>query len=270
MVIFVTSNLRPNLSPSTNKSRTLAAGGGDGGKLFSSAESIRLLPSLLRGQGSARAGSRRGPQEAALPSRGKGPPRKFSRSLRLAMRSEPGGAGAREAFLQHSAAGGSQPGSAADNGSFSAHSPNTPTRLAVVHTPGGALEGQGKARLRRPCPRQPERPPNLAAPPGCSAWGGKLRGSRGSAARPGPGGSSKPQPCGVQRPAPGADPLLPPRCPGLERGAAGSGPAARDRARGSRRGREGWRAMPGGPAAGAGLARGGSNLTEEGLGRPRC
>lgn len=134
----------------------------------------------------------------------------------------------------------------------------------------GRWRARGKPGSAARAPASPNGPQTLRHRRAARRGGGKLRGSRGSAARPGPGGSSKPQPCGVQRPAPGADPLLPPRCPGLERGAAGSGPAARDRARGSRRGREGWRAMPGGPAAGAGLARGGSNLTEEGLGRPRC
>lgn len=64
MVIFVTSSLRPNPTPSTSKSRTLASGEGDGGKLFASAESILLLPSALRGPGSAGAAA---PQGAALP-----------------------------------------------------------------------------------------------------------------------------------------------------------------------------------------------------------
>lgn len=89
MVIFVTSNLRPNLSPSNNKIRTLTAGGGNGGgKWFASAKSILLLPSLLRGQGSDRVGAT-GTAESSVPQPGKEPPGKFSRSLGLPTGSEP-------------------------------------------------------------------------------------------------------------------------------------------------------------------------------------
>lgn len=115
-------------------------------------------------------------------------------------------------------------------------SPNGPQTLRHRRT---ARRGGAQLLSRQRCPPRARRQSQAAALVACSGQ------PRGRPARspplPGPGARGS---------------RLRPPCPG-----AGSG---------SRRGRGGWRAMPGGPAAGAGLARGGSNLTEEGLGRPLC
>lgn len=80
-IIFVTSNLKPDLSPSTNKSRTLRSRGREWGTFVRWREPVPVLCSQSRVSAGASVSS------AAQP--GKAPPHKFSRSLGLAMRSEP-------------------------------------------------------------------------------------------------------------------------------------------------------------------------------------
>lgn len=206
---------------------------------------LNLLPSPLPGQGSGRAGGRRAQRS---PARVKAPPCDFSRSLGLAMRGEPGAAGAGEAFLQPSPARGCEPGLAADNGGFSAL---TPWQGRRSFTPrGGVLEGQGKTRLRRPSPRQP--PPKPCGTAGL--LGGELICSGSSAARPGPGANRSPTACSGQPRGRAARPLPGPGRKGGGR-TTGSGPAAPGWARGSRRGRGAGGPWPGVPLRAGGWSR---------------
>lgn len=166
--------------------------------------------------------------------------------------------GARESFLPRSAARGCEPGLAEDDGSLSAPSSNTLARLEVIYTPVGVFEGGEKPRLRSPSPLQHS---NLAALPGRSS--GALRSTA-----PGPG---CPQPAPGQIRAPAARggrcanrQLFSVPLPGNGLGGhGGAGERPLDRA-------EDRRPMPTRPAAGRGMKKAGSTLTEEGLGRPPC
>lgn len=177
---------------------------------------------------------------------------------------------ARESFLPRSAARGCEPGLAEDDGSLSAPSSNTLARLEVIYTPVGVFEGGGKPRLRSPSPLQHS---NLAALPGGSS--GAVRSTA-----PGPGcprAGRRAQAAALLQPAPGqicAPAARGGRCanrqlfsvplPGNGLGGhGGAGERPLDRA-------EDRRPMPTRPAAGRGMKKAGSTVTEEGLGRPPC
>lgn len=181
-----------------------------------------------------------GPRRAAHPSRVKNRPA----NLAFPSGERAGGLGARESFLPRSAARGSEPGLAEDDGSLSARSSNTLARLEVIYTPVGVFEGHGKPQLRSPSPLQPEEHPNPATVPGCSA-GAQLLSQRRC---PGPGcpragGGHKLRPCCSEPRAGSAHPLL---GAVLRERAAVFRPAARSWARRSRRGQ----GAPAGPDRG--------------------